>query len=100
MSTEYNKSSNYSQTNANRKYLDLYNPPLVTDTLSKQTRDMVITAKYNRRPDLMAHDMFGNANVWWIFTHYNRDILKDPVMDFTAGKTIKAPKNFRPSGVN
>ena len=100
METQYKESSNYSRTGVNRKYLDLYNPPLTRDSLSKQTVDIIITSKYNRRPDLMANDMYGNPSVWWVFAHYNRDELKDPVMDFTAGKTIKVPKTFRPLGVN
>ena len=26
--------------------------------------------------------MYGSAQLWWVFAHYNRDKLVDPIMDF------------------
>lgn len=98
MATRYNERSNYASTSQNKKYLELYDPPLTAETLSAQTVTFVIEAKYNRRPDLLANDMYGSPKVWWVFVHYNRDQLKDPVMDFTSGLKIKAPKTFRVLG--
>ena len=98
MATRYKQSSNYYTTNLNQKYLETYNPPLTTDTLSVRTRKTVISSKYNLRPDLMAYDLYGDSNVWWIFVHYNRDVIKDPVFDFKSGVEIVVPKTYLPAG--
>ena len=58
----------------------------------------IIQPKFNKRPDLMAFELFGNARLWWVFAHYNRDKLKDPIMDFTSGTEIIAPNNFQVTG--
>ena len=101
MSTpKYKQSSNYANTAVNRKYLELYNPTVTSKNLNSSRRKLVIQQKYNRRPDLLAHDLYGNSRLWWIFVHYNRDAIKDPIMDFTSGKIIEVPKTFNPSGVN
>lgn len=98
MATEYLNTSNYINTLRNKKYLELYDPPLTIDTLDVDTKTFVITSKYNRRPDLLAHDLYGNHRLWWVFAHYNRDSLQDPIMDFSTGKTLEVPKEFRSSG--
>lgn len=96
----YKQNSNYSLTKVNRKYLDLYAPPITSDNLSEETTTMIIQPKYNKRPDLLAFDIYGSARLWWVFAHYNRDTLLDPIMDFTSGTKIVAPKNFKVSGSN
>ena len=98
MSVKYNKTSNYNKTSMNKKYLNVYNPVLTRETLSSETKTIKIQNKYDRRPDLLANDLYGNSRVWWVFAHYNREELKDPLNDFRAGMTIIVPKNFRVSG--
>ena len=98
MAVKYSNSSNYSNTSMNKKYLNVYNPRLTLNNLSDNTRAIQIESKYDRRPDLLANDLYGNSKVWWIFAHYNREDLKDPLNDFRAGMTIVVPKNFRVSG--
>ena len=98
MAVLYDKKSNYSTTSQNKKYLDLYKPPLTSDTLSKVTITLVIQPKYHKRPDLLAFEMYGSEKLWWIFAHYNRDILVDPLLDFTSGTRIVAPRTYRPTG--
>jgi hypothetical protein len=46
----------------------------------------------------LANDLYGNSRVWWVFAHYNREELKDPLNDFRAGMTIIVPKKFKVSG--
>ncbi len=100
MTAKYNSSSNYAGTALNKKYLELYQPPMTRETLSVETRLVKIQSKYDRRPDLMAHDLFGNSRVWWIFASYNREKLKDPIHDFKAGMTIVVPKKYKSIGIN
>ena len=54
-----------------------------------------IEPQYNHRPDLLAYDLYGSPKLWWVFAHYNRDKLVDPIMDFISGTKIVAPKTYR-----
>lgn len=94
MAVKYKASSNYAITNLNRKYLDVYTPPVTQQNLSVETKKTIIPSKFDLRPDLMAYSLFGNSNAWWIFIHYNRDVIKDPIFDFKAGLEIIVPKRF------
>ena len=51
-----------------------------------------ITTPYTYRPDLLAHDLYGSKDLWWIFAQRNSDILKDPVFDFLPGTKIYLPQ--------
>lgn len=51
-----------------------------------------ITTAYTHRPDLLAHDLYGKKDLWWIFAQRNMDIIKDPIYDFTAGTKIYLPQ--------
>lgn len=51
-----------------------------------------ITASYTYRPDLLAHDLYGDKDLWWVFAQRNLDTLKDPVFDFVAGTKIYLPQ--------
>ena len=83
----------------NQKYLEVYNPPLTSKTLDARTRKTFIPSKYNLRPDLMAYELYGDSNAWWIFIHYNRDVIKDPIFDFKSGIEIVVPRTYSSSGL-
>lgn len=51
-----------------------------------------IDSFYERRPDLLAHDLYGSAKLWWVFMHRNMDTITDPIWDFVAGTQIRIPK--------
>lgn len=51
-----------------------------------------ITQAYTYRPDLLAFDLYGSKDLWWVFAQRNVDILKDPVFDFVAGTEIYLPQ--------
>jgi|TARA_B110000495_G_C22806692_1_gene471054 hypothetical protein len=51
-----------------------------------------IMPAYTYRPDLLAHDLYGRRELWWVFAQRNLDILKDPVFDFIAGTQIYLPQ--------
>jgi hypothetical protein len=72
------------------KYLDLLSYislPQEPDDIFKQ-----IPATYQYRPDLMAYDIYSDANLWWVFQVRNPEIIKDPIWDFDTDKTIYLPK--------
>ena len=92
--TTYSGNSNYSNTKLNSKYLELYSPSISINNLSARTKEVEIDKKYDRRPDLMAYDLYGSPEKWWVLVHYNRDLLKDPINDFIAGMTIVVPNTL------
>ena len=58
------------------------------------TKTIKLTVKYEHRPDLLAHELYGNAKLWWVFAEFNPDLLNDPIVDFKTGITIKYPVRF------
>lgn len=51
-----------------------------------------ITSLYMHRPDLLAYDIYGDSQLWWVFAVRNKDVLRDPVYDFVPGQVIFLPK--------
>jgi hypothetical protein len=46
---------------------------------------------YNMRPDLLAHDLYNDSRLWWVFSQRNPNTLKDPLYDFVTGVSIFIP---------
>jgi hypothetical protein len=91
MTVEYSKSSPYFNTNIwGNKFLDI----LVYDPIDKQPDDVEFTINgiYQFRPDMLAWDLYGDSNLWWVFRARNPNVIDDPIFDFTAGTTIFIPK--------
>lgn len=74
----------------NGKYLDL----MVNRQIPWLASDVAwaITTVYEYRPDLLAYDLYNDSRLWWVFAQRNPNKLKDPLFDFTTGKTIYVPK--------
>lgn len=88
--TKYGAASPWYNTKQNRLYLEEWEPrPIPADT---DDYEYIIQPQYNYRPDLLAHDIYGNSKLWWVFAQRNVDIIFDPVYDFRTGITIKLPK--------
>lgn len=51
-----------------------------------------IKPQYAYRPDLLAYDLYGTKDLWWVFAQRNIDLLKDPVNDFVPGTQIYLPQ--------
>jgi hypothetical protein len=85
----YTRSSPWFRTTANDLYLEsLTYRPIIKNSLD---RVYIIENQYKHRPDLLAHDLYGDAKLWWVFVYRNRDILKDPIFDFIPGLEIVLP---------
>jgi hypothetical protein len=87
---KYTQRSPYSATTQNNLYLELLQIRPVP--AEKDDFRYTIENQYNRRPDLLAYDLYGSAQLWWVFVQRNMDVLKDPIYDFVAGTTIYCPK--------
>lgn len=89
MSTTYKKSSAYFSTGQFGQFLDV----LEYRSIPRNASDIEykIDAVYNRRPDMLAFDLYGDAGLWWVFASRNPNVLKDPLFDFTSGSVIYIP---------
>ena len=86
----YGATSPYYATGYSQFFLDVMvdRPiPRLADDLS-----FVINQTYQYRPDLLAFDLYQNANLWWVFYQRNPNSLTAPPLDFVAGKRIFLPK--------
>jgi len=88
----YAKNSPYYGTNQAVKYLD-YLDFWAGATIPISNNDILMTldSKHNKRPDLLSYDLYGTAQLWWVFMVRNPDVIRDPIYDFLTGITIYAP---------
>lgn len=72
------------------QYLDV----LTIRPVPAESDDVLYTieVQYTHRPDLLAYDLYGDKNLWWVFAQRNMNIIKDPVYDIEAGVQIYLPK--------
>lgn len=71
-------------------FLDILEPrtiPVANDDVIFE-----ITAPYKNRPDLLAYDLYGSKDLWWIFAQRNPDVIKDSIYDFVPGTKIYLPQ--------
>jgi len=89
--------ANYTSTSAwnktktvNGQYLDV----LAIRPVPAESDDVLYTieVQYTHRPDLLAYDLYGDKDLWWIFAQRNMDVIKDPIYDIEAGVQIYLPK--------
>jgi alpha-L-fucosidase len=87
----YTNTSPWFNTDTTQNYLDV----LTIRPVSAEPDDFlyVIESQYTYRPDLLAFDLYGEANLWWVFVQRNLDVLQDPIFDFVPGTKIYIPKN-------
>ncbi len=85
----YDQSSPYYETTTYGYFLDVWTPRSIPYLAS----DVVyqIDAIYDKRPDLLANDLYQDPKLWWVFAARNPNTLQDPIFDFTAGTIIYVP---------
>ncbi len=86
----YSKFSPYYKTDQENGYLDV----ISFRDIPAESDDILfeIPNSYEYRPDLLAHDLYGDVGLWWVFSIRNKNLIKDPVYDMEAGKKIYLPK--------
>lgn len=89
MSANYSKTSPYYGTPLWGKFLDVWAGKTVTPDVTDQPYQ--ISSAYNFRPDLLAYDLYSDANLWWVFAARNPDQFPDPLMNFTTGVVMFVP---------
>lgn len=88
--SNYDATSPYFTTGYSQFFLDV----MVNRPFPKENDDVLFTLNqtYQNRPDLLAHDLYNDARLWWVFYQRNPNTLTKPPVDFTAGTTIYLPK--------
>lgn len=87
----YGRSSPYYTTPiVNNKFLDFMTSRSIP--FNPQDVLMTITPVYEYRPDLLAFDLYNNANLWWVFAARNPNLLgPDPYFNMVSGLQIYIP---------
>ena len=90
MAANYDSTSAYFNTSYTQFYLDV----MTNRPIPKEPDDQLwaITETYQYRPDLLAYDLYGDSNLWWVFAVRNPNTLVDPLWDFTADTQIYLPQ--------
>lgn len=88
--TVYAKTSPYYGTIMNQGYLDI----MTYRDFERQEDDIEwdVTKNYENRPDLLAFDLYGDVNLWWVFAMRNPNVIKDSIYDLRSGIKIFLPK--------
>jgi hypothetical protein len=51
----------------------------------------VLTSRYHHRPDILAFDIYGTPELWWVFMLRNMNLIRDPIYDFVTGIEVVVP---------
>lgn len=89
MTINYPNTSPYAATPQSAAYIGLYRHRKISAAADDKV--IVIEPKYDLRPDLLAYDLYGNPQYWWVFLVRNMDFIRDPVWDFRTGLEIVVP---------
>ena len=86
----YDSTSPYFTTLYSQFFLDT----MTNRPIPQQADDQLfkINLTYQYRPDLLAHDLYDNAGLWWVFYQRNPNTLTKPPFDFKADTLIYLPK--------
>lgn len=89
MASFHDNHSFLKKADVNKFYLGMNNLPKIP----KSTADRLyaIESRYENRPDLLAHELYGTVKLWWVFALRNPDVIIDPLTDFTSGTKIYIP---------
>lgn len=86
---QYSPNSPYYQTTFNGNSLDVATLPQITPKPDDVI--FVINDIYRYRPDLLAYDLYGSAEYWWVFALRNPNVIQDPIFSMKIGTRIYLP---------
>lgn len=79
--------SPYSSTPTKGRYMLYYEHNRISPHVDDRTYKVV--AQWVHRPDLMALDLYGDSDLWFVFGI--RNALRDPCYDLVEGREIVVP---------
>jgi hypothetical protein len=87
---DYTSTSAYFNTGYSQYFLDvMINRPIPREP---DDQEMEINLTYQYRPDMLAYDLYGTPELWWVFYQRNPNTLQAPPLDFASGTRIFLPK--------
>ena len=87
---DYTSTSAYFTTGYSEYFLDVMaNRPIPREP---DDQEMEINLTYQYRPDMLAYDLYGTPELWWVFYQRNPNTLQAPPLDFAVGTRIFLPK--------
>jgi hypothetical protein len=89
--------SNLRATPIKNSVLQEYIPAITVDLTQSVT--ISLRQHHTFRPDILAYELYGNSEYWWVFTLFNRDTIVNPIKDFVSGMTINVPTKSFISGI-
>ena len=90
MAASYSRYSPYANAPLYGNFLDVLTIPDIPATY--EDVKMTVNKTYEYRPDLLAFDLYGNAELWWVFAVRNPNVIRDPVYDLRSGVEIFLPR--------
>lgn len=54
---------------------------------------VTITQELTQRPDLIAHRVYGDVNLWWVIYEFNE--ISDPLFGLQIGQILRLPSAER-----
>lgn len=90
---KYDPKSFYDKTEKTEFFMEYYEPKKMNFDITDYY--MVIPTKFDLKPGGLAYELYGNAQLLWVFSVFNRDTIADPLFDFRAGKIIRVPTRER-----
>jgi hypothetical protein len=80
----------YSDTRITDFYLNLAKFPTADDLLAGKTAQFItVEPKFEHRPDLLSHSIYGTSAYWWVIALLNRNQLQDPIRDLKTGMVLR-----------
>lgn len=86
----YQSDSPYANTRQYSYYLDVLTPRRIPRLRDDVLHTLTLVHQY--RPDLLAFDLYGNSNLWWVLQARNPNAFQDAIWDFRAGTKFYIPK--------
>ena len=96
MPVTYKKTSPYfatPQRNFLVEFLDILNFISIPGDDTEEL--IVLSPKFNERPDLLSNELYGTPDLWWVFIVRNPDTIIDPIYDFVTEIEIFVPTRQR-----
>lgn len=56
---------------------------------------IIVEDKYKHKPKRLAYDLFGDENLSWVLSYFNRDKLSDIIFDLEPGMELLVPTKER-----
>ena len=54
-----------------------------------------VSKEFEHRPRKLANELYGEPELYWVFRHFNKEKIQDPIFDLVEGISIVIPEKSR-----